>query len=91
MIEPISFASNYKVKTGRHNFNAQKKFRKFQSFSDGMVYYFPGVKADFNFESEKKYPYYFKGYILLSVPNRLDSVVENFCDKYEIKYEKSDN
>ncbi len=88
MIEPVSFTSTFRVNSGRHNFKSQKRFRQFQSFSDSMTRCFPETKSDFNFKSEDKYPYYFKGYILLSVPNDLDDIVEGFCERNEVKYKK---
>ena len=89
MITPISFESSYKVKTKRHNVQVQKQFWKFRDFADSVVRTEDGCQAAYAFEAEKRYPYFDKGYIELSVPDELDAMVENYCNYHNIKYKKS--
>ncbi|MBR2068177.1 MAG: hypothetical protein IJ877_00305 [Candidatus Gastranaerophilales bacterium] len=91
MITPVTFTSDYKVKTKGHNVEYQKKFRKFQEFANGVTRHVEGSSTVLSGGLEKKYPYFFKGSIVLSVPEELDEMVENYCNYHKIEYKKSAN
>ena len=91
MITPVSFTSNYKVVAKGRNAQRQKQFWKFRNFADVAVKHEDGCQATYVFKTGKKFPYFDKGFIALSVPDRLDDMVENYCKYHNIKYEKSPN
>ena len=91
MITPISFKSSYKVIARGHNVQKQKQFWKFRDFSDSVVRCEDGCQATYAFKPENKYPYFYKGFINLSVPDKLDGMVENYCNYHNIKYKKQPN
>ncbi len=89
MITPVSFSSNYTVKTKRHNFDNQKKFRQFVDFSDSVVMRNDNCSQIIKYKTEEKFPYYFQGYTVLSVPDEMDEMIQGYLDFHGIKYKKS--
>lgn len=91
MINPISFSSNYTVKANVHAKNKQGKFWKFANFASEVVSKDDRCKLILAYEEEEKPPYTSKFFISLSVPDKMDTVVENYFKHNRIYYKKHKN
>ena len=91
MIRPISFSSRYTVKANVHEKNKEGKFWKFANFASGVVSKNDSCKLVVAYEEEKKQPYASKFFISLSVPDKMDYIVEKYFKHNKMFFRKSKN
>ena len=89
MISPISFLSNYTVKTKTRNIDKNEKFWKFAGYACKTVAQNDCCDFSLLIDKDKKRPYATKVELNLSVPDQFDEQVENYCNNSDIYYKKS--
>lgn len=91
MITPVSFGSTYKLKTLGLTTKGEINFRKFRDFACSLNLHHQETDLVMTGGLKKKYPYYYKGEVILTVPDEMDELIDKNLEFHNIKCKKIEN